>query len=309
MKLSRRQALLAGGTVLMSGCLGATAQREDIAAKDDIFTVAHRGSMYLRPENTLSAIEHAIETGADMVEIDLDVTAEGTIVLMHDSTVDRTTDGEGRINDFRLLDMKRLDAGYRFPPEFDDAYVEATVEHDHLPPTDPEHPFRGEGIEVPTLREVFEAVPNDYPLLLDLKRERPSPARLADLIAEFDRAEATLIGAFETPYLQRIRSAMPDVPTGLGASEVRQFLATANANEPRYDPPAEFLFAPYGTVTESRVRRAHRNGLTVLAFTVNDPEEMERLIDAGVDGILTDDHVFLEQVRESSDRVRYDSSG
>lgn len=299
MNLSRRQALLAGGTVLISGCLGATAQREDIAATDDVFTVAHRGSAYLRPENTLSAIEHAIETGADMVEIDLDVTAEGTIVLMHDETVDRTTDGDGRINDFRLIDMKRLDAGYEFPPEFDDAYEDAAVEHEHLPPSEPAHPFRGEGIEVPTLREVFETVPNDYPLLLDLKRGRPSPARLAGLIEEFDRAASTLIGAFETPYLQRVRAAMADVPTGLGASEVRQFLATASANEPRYDAPAEFLFAPHGTVTKSRVRRAHRNELSVLAFTTNDPEEMQRLINAGVDGILTDDHILLEQVRDA----------
>ena len=308
MSLSRRQALLSGGAVLMSGCLGATAQRDDIVAADELFSIAHRGSMYLRPENTLSAIEHAIETGADMVEIDLDVTAEGTIVVLHDATVDRTTDGEGAITDFRLIEMKQLDAGYRFPPEFDDAYEAADVDHDHLPPTEPEHPFRGDGIEVPTLREVFEAVPDEYPLLLDLKRERPGPARLAGLIEEFDRADSTIIGAFETRYLERIRSAMPDVQTGLGTSEVRQFLGTANANEPRYDPPAEFLFAPNGIVSESRVRRAHRNGLTVLAFTVNDPEEMERLIDAGVDGILTDDHILLEQVKESSRRVRYESS-
>lgn len=300
MAVSRRGALVVGGSLLFGGCLDVRPTRTDIAANEDTFTVAHRGSMVLWPENTIRSVQRSIETGADMVEIDLDVTADDTIVVIHDETVDRTTDGEGPIADMTLAEAKTLDAGYHFPPELPEGYRGADPDHEQLPPDEP-HPFRGEGIEIPTLEEVFEAVPSDYPLLLDVKRERPSPARIADLVAQYDRADSTLVGAFETPFLRRMREEMPALSTGLGGSETRQFFATHRANEPRYDHPAEFLFAPHGTVRPSIVDRAHRNGMSVLPWTVNAPPEMRRLIDAGVDGILTDDHVLLETVRGESD--------
>lgn len=296
MRVSRRQVLsVAGAAVVAGGCLEATPERA--IESDELLTMAHRGSMYLWPENTLFAIENAIETGADIVEIDLDVAADGTIVIFHDETLDRTTDGEGPVAEKSVAELKSLDAGYNFPPEKEDAYAGTDLSHDHTPP-DESHPFRGDGIEIPTLVEVFEAVPSEYPLLLDVKRNRPSPERIAELVVEYDRVETTLIGAFETVFLERMRQAMGELDTGLGAAEVRQFLATTRRDESRYESPGKFFFAPHRTVRASFVDRAHRNGLSVFPWTVNAPPEMTRLIDANVDGILTDDHLLLDEVAD-----------
>lgn len=299
MDLSRRQVLgLAGGLAGLAGCLETTPTRDHLATGEDLRHIAHRGSMYLWPENTLRSIERSIETGADIVEIDLDVTADDTIVVFHDRTVDRTTDGTGDIADHTLEEAKELDAGYNFPPEMEDAYVGAAVDHEFLPP-DEQHPYRGQGIEIPTLEEVFELVPSDYPLLLDVKRDRPDPGRIAELIEAYHRVETTMIGAFETSFLEAMRAELPELETGLGAAEVRQLLFTMRASEHRYDPSVEFFFAPHRTVRESLVDRAHRNGMSVLPWTVNDPKDMERLAGLGVDGILTDDHVFQKRVLEN----------
>lgn len=326
MQLSRRRALqLTGGavgTAVLSGCLETTPERDHLATADDVLTVAHRGSKYLWPENTLLSIERAIETGADIVEFDLDVTADGTIVVIHDETVDRTTDGTGRIDELADEVVAALDAGYHFPPDEDDveagyldhdidveaAYRDAGIDH-RLPGTDgDEYPFRNTLIEhcgraqhvgVPTLREVFSCVSDmdeDPLLLLEPKRVRPDPERLADLIREFDMTDSVLLGAFETEMVEAMREEMPDLETGLGSSEVRQFLLTMRASEDRYDPPGEFLFAPHDIVRPSLVERAHRNGVSVLPWTVNEPEEMRRLLDAGVDGLVTDDHILAQRV-------------
>lgn len=299
MRLTRRRMLsltggigVAGGVTTTAGCLEVTPTRSEIATGERTLTIAHRGGMYLWPENTVLAIENAIEAGADVVEIDVDVTADDELVLVHDETVDRTTDGTGPVAEMTLDELKSLDAGYEFPPPRDDEYVEAVSEHEWLPPEEP-HPFRDEGIEVPTLEEVLETVPSDVPLLIECKRERPPPPRMAALLRSYDRVESTLVGAFETAYLERMRETLPAIETGLGASEVRQFLTTTRASERRYDPDGEFLFAPHRMIRPSLVERAHRNGMSVLPWTVNAPDEMQRLVDAGVDGILSNDPVLL----------------
>lgn len=297
MRATRRQLLaMTGGIAVAGGCLEAAANRDHLVSGDDILAIAHRGSPLLWPENTMKSITNSIETGADMVEFDFDVTADGELVVIHDRTVDRTTevDGSVDVNDLTLEEVQELDAGYNFPPEQPEGYEKADVDHEHVPP-DEEHPYRGEGIYMPTVREVFETVPKEFPLLIEPKHERPDPSQIASLIREFDREETTLLGAFESPILEEIREEI-DLETGLGAAEVRHFLLTQRASEDRYDPPGEFLFAPHEIVRESLVDRAHRNGLSVLPWTVNDPIEMRRLIEAGVDGILTDDHILLKQI-------------
>ncbi len=297
MRATRRRLLAMAGTAAVTGgCLEATAKRDHLATGDDILVIAHRGSPLLWPENTLTSITNSIETGADMVEFDFDVTADGELVVIHDRTVDRTTEVEGDVDvaDLTLAEVQELDAGYNFPPEQPPGYASAEVNHAYVPP-DEETPYRNQGIFMPSVREVFEAVPKEFPLLIEPKRERPDPAQIASLIREYDREESTLVGAFESPILEAIRDEI-SLETGLGASEVRHFLLTQRVNERRYEPPGEFLFAPHNIVSESIVDRAHRNGLSVLPWTVNDPDEMRRLIEAGVDGILTDDHLLLTEV-------------
>lgn len=301
MELTRRQTLTVLGTATaFAGCLEASADRDrdHLATGDDVLTVAHRGSMYLWPENTLPAIENSLQTGADIVEFDLDVTADDEIIVIHDATVDRTTDGSGDIRDMTLEEAKTLDAGYGFPPEdIDEAYEQANIQHDHVNLDDPEQ-FRGEGIELPTLEEVLEAVDSDGMLLLDVKREGPDPAEIARLLREYDRVDSSLVGAFETTFLERMREEMPELESSTSLDELRVFLKTNRASEQRYDPGADFFWPPHEVVRPSLVERAHRNGMSIMPWTVNDPDEMERLTDIGVDSIITDDHLLLERVRD-----------
>lgn len=298
MRTRRREIVGAGLAILVGGCLGGHPDWDRLTDPDEILLVAHRGSMFLWPENTLTSIQGAMDTGADIVEIDLEVTADDEIVVLHDSTVDRTTDGTGRIDELPLEEVKQLDAGYTFPPERPPDYLDGVTDHGYLPPSDDPHPFRGQGIEIPTIEEVFELLPADYPVLLELKTDAIDLDSLASLIRSFERESHTLVAGFATEPLERFRAIAPEIETGLGGSEVRQFLATSRASEHRYDPPGDFIFFPHEIVRPSMVDRAHRKGLPVMPWTVNDPEEMIRLADAGVDGLVTDDHLFVEQILE-----------
>lgn len=286
--------MLASCATILSGCLSISGAED---GEDDAVTnVAHAGGKFLRPENTVEAVEHAVEVGADAVEVDLRRSADGRIVVIHDETVDRTTDGEGRIDEMTVEELKELDAGYAFPPPLTEGFDKHQEKYDHVPNEDAR--FRGEGYEIPTFVEVLEALPNDFPLVLDVKGASAPPERLAELLREYDRVEHTVVGGFDDTYLQDVRRALPEVETGLGAGEGRQFLLTVRANERRYEPPAEVLFAPHDLVRASFVERAQRNGVRVIPWTVNPRDELERFVGMGVDGVITDDPVLLGRVLE-----------
>ena len=292
MEHTRRSVLAFCATAAFSGCLSVsgTEDREE----DAVMNVAHAGGKFLRPENTVEAVEHAVEVGADAVEIDLHLSADERIVVIHDETVDRTTDGEGRVDKMTVEEMKQLDAGYAFPPPLTEGFEEHQERYDHVP--DDDDLFRGEGIEIPTFVEVLEALPNDFPLVLGVKRGSAPPERLAELLREYDRVEHTVVGGFDDTYLEDVRRVIPEVETGLGAGKSRQFLLTLRANERRYEPPAEVLFPPHDLVRESFVERAHRNGIRMIPWTINDRDELKRFVEMGADGVITDDPVLLGRI-------------
>ena len=240
-------------------------------------TVAHQGGDLLRPGNTLPAFEHALEVGADVLEMDLWETADEELVVIHDATVDRTTDGTGRVDELTLAEIRDLDAAYTWSPDGES------------------YPYRGEGFRIPTLDAVLEAFP-DTPLLLEPKHESVPPNRLIDFLDDRDRLDDVVIAAFEDDVVAEVRDLAPSVPTGIGPKEGRAFATTTRPNEPRYDAPGELLFAPYEIVDEAIVEKAHRNGLAVVPWTVNDRESMARLVDAGVDGVITDDPATMAEV-------------
>ena len=290
-----RRAVLAScatATAAFGGCLSVSGRKDENNSK--VMSVAHAGGKFLRPENTVGAVEHAVEVGADAVEIDLHLSADDRIVVIHDETVDRTTDGEGRVNEMTVEKLKELDAGYAFPPPLTEDFEEHQETYDHVP--DEDDRFRGEGYEIPTFVEVLDAIPNEFPLVLDVKRESAPPERLEELLREYDRIENTIIGSFDDTYLQEVRRELPEVRTGIGAGEGRQFMFTVRSSEHRYDPPGEVLFPPRNMVRRSFVERAHRNGMEVIPWTVNGSDELERFVGMGVDGIITDDPVLLGRI-------------
>jgi glycerophosphoryl diester phosphodiesterase len=228
------------------------------------------------PENTLAAFAAGLAAGAERLELDVHATADGEVVVIHDATLERTTDGSGPVAGLPLAALERLDAGYRFRA------------------ADGTYPFRARGLAVPTLAALLEAFP-DTPLNIEVKQEEPPI--VAAVLAVLDRAGArprTLLAAEHGAIMERIRAAAPDVPTSFSAPEVADFLGRLRDGRlAGYRPPGIALQVPpsFGDVTivsPESVAAAHALGIEVHVWTINDAPEMERLLDLGVDALMTD---------------------
>ena len=255
-------------------------------AERDISIIAHAGAQGHAPSNTMPAFEIALEQGADTLEMDLQVTADGEIVVIHDGTVDRTTDGEGAVADLTLAELKELDAGW---------YYEAD---------DGTHPFRGQGVEIPTLAEVFAAFPDTY-LIIELKTDGGTAIiqPVIDLVVEHGREDSVAIASFDLDYLRPVREQLPGVPTNMPEAEGQAYYVLHLVGlHPWWEPPGRLFQVPeffdanlYGlriddlrVVAPRFIRGAERFGVDVQVWTVNEVEDMHRILDAGAHAILTD---------------------
>jgi glycerophosphoryl diester phosphodiesterase len=256
-------------------------------AHDEPLFFAHRGGSKLAPENTVAAFEQGVAFGADALELDIQTTREGELVVIHDTTLDRTTNGTGPVANLSLDEVRRLDAGYRFTPDGGKTY-----------------PFRGRGIEVPTLREVFERFPQ-VRANIDLKESTPArEERLWALIQELGAEERVLVasGELHESIVRFRRMSGGRVATSASVPEVRTFVLASAARltrglRPAYDalqvPPA---YRGVRIVTRRNVAVAHRLGLQVHVWTIDTREEMEALLRLGVDGLMSDRPDVLAQV-------------
>jgi len=203
-------------------------------------------------------------------------TADGQVVVFHDETLDRTTDGTGPVRALPLAALQRLDAGHRFRAR------------------DGTYPFRGRGLRVPTLAEVVADFPG-VPLNIEVKQAAP-PIEAA-VLAVLDRGaarERTLLAAEDAAIMTRIRAAAPEVLTSFSAAEVAEWVYRLRDGQlAGYRPPGIALqvpptFGDVAIVTADSVATAHRFGLEVHAWTINEEQEIEALLELGVDGIMTD---------------------
>jgi len=197
-------------------------------------------------------------------------TADGVVVVLHDETLDRTTDGTGPVRARTLVEVERLDAGHHFPGG------------------------RGRGIHIPTLAELLEAFP-DVPLNIEVKQmDPPLEAAVLATLDRFAARERTLLAAEEGAIMARMRAAAPDMVTSASAEEVAEFVYRLRDGQlGGWQPRARALQVPaaYGgieIVTPESVAAAHDRGLEVHVWTVNDEPEMQRLLDLGVDGLMSD---------------------
>jgi glycerophosphoryl diester phosphodiesterase len=245
---------------------------------DDILVIAHQGGDGLFPSNTLYAFQEAAKLGVDVLELDLHSSKDGELVVIHDDTVDRTTNGTGNVGDLTLEELKELDAGY-------DWSLERKGES---------FPYRDKGITIPTLEEVFEEFP-DYRINVEIKQEAPSIAQpLCDLIHQYEKQEQVLVVSFSGKAMNEFRAVCPDVVTAGYPSEIRTFyifhrLFLAGL----YRPYADAFQVPeyqdeLRIVTERFVQDAQRKNVEVHVWTVEETDDMKRLIEMGVDGIITD---------------------
>jgi glycerophosphoryl diester phosphodiesterase len=235
--------------------------------------IAHRGSRLLWPENTLAAFAGARATGLAWFETDVRVTADGVLVCFHDARLERTTNGQGDLAAAGWAEVSRLDAGYH-----------------HRHPTG--FSYRGQGISVPRLADVLQAYP-EVGLVVDLKADG-TEAPLARLLAETGSEDRVIVGSFSESRLAAFRRLTEGrVATSAGPRAIiRALLSSPRASRLLEGPDRAFQVPVswYGVrvVTPSLVRTVHAAGKQVQVWTVNHPEEMKRLLELGVDGIITD---------------------
>lgn len=246
-----------------------------------ILVIAHQGGDGERPSNTMAAFQHAVEIGADVLEMDVHSTSDGVLVTIHDETVDRTTDGTGRVNDFMFADLQALDAGYDWP----------TLEEE-AGRTD--CPYRGQGIVIPALEEVFQTFPQ-MRMVIEIKQTEPSIVQpLCDLLRDHNLQEQVIIGSFHPEPLYEFRETCPEVATSAVEEEIRPFFILSTIGlSGAYQPTAEAFQVPeysggLHVVTQGFVNNARAKNIMIQPWTINSTEQMQTMIGLGVNGIITD---------------------
>lgn len=233
------------------------------------YVIAHRGTSGRCPENTLPAFEHAINAGADSIEFDLVSTADGEVVVSHDTRVDRCTNGTGKIRALTLAEIKALDAGIRF----DDSFA---------------------GVRIPTLKEAldfFEA----YPVRLSIEIKGDDTAeyiatarRTVEMLQQRGLLQRTVMTAFNADCLRAIKVWEPTLATALDPDRQDGTYTPWELCQQVMRCGANFLLHRHETLTPDIIDEAHQHGFSLWTWTPNEPDDMRRVIDMGADAIMTD---------------------
>jgi glycerophosphoryl diester phosphodiesterase len=237
--------------------------------------IGHRGSAGTHPENTMPSFRAALDTRVPYIELDIHATSDGVVVVSHDANLSRTCGVDRAIREMSWDELTALDAGARF-----------TID-DHS------FPFRGSGVRVPRLREVLAACPQTR-FLIEVKQSDPSvvPGMLA-IIEDLKALRRVMVVSELQPPLDEVRRAASEIPTNLSYGEVADLLQAMAAKREDYAPPGDALQIPptyegWKLVTPESIEFAHRHGLEVHVWTVNEEREMRELLEMGVDGIISD---------------------
>lgn len=229
------------------------------------------------PGDSLLYFERMTQLRVDVLEMNVHTSADGQVVLIHDDTVDRTTDGAGRVSDLTVAELQALDAAYRYSQDGGVTF-----------------PFRGQGVFIPTLDQVFERFAH-MPMVIEIKQATPSMAEpLCATIRRHAMQTRVIVPASNDTAIAEFRQACPEVATAASTGEVTtltvlNFIGLGGTVSPSY-AALQVPIASRGipVVTDAFVRTAHARGLAVHVWTINDQAEMERLLALGVDGIMTD---------------------
>ncbi|WP_454191559.1 glycerophosphodiester phosphodiesterase [Paenibacillus sp. Marseille-Q7038] len=234
--------------------------------------IAHRGAKGEAPENTIAAFELALQQGCDAFELDIHLSQDGEIMVIHDDTVRRTTNGNGFVKDMTQADLQQLDAG----SWFDSSY---------------------QGESIPTLREVFEIAPPHLMINVEMKGgiSEGVEEKLIALLEECDMYDQVIVSSFHFDSLRTLERLNPKVKTGL--------LYAQNFARPELLPNTAgvnaFSLHPYFIhVEEADFRSVQNEGLQMYAWTVNEEKVMTKLIEKGIDGIITDYPGRLKKIME-----------
>ena len=235
---------------------------------------AHRGGAKLAPENTLAAFERGLASGADGIECDVQLSADGVPVVIHDKTLDRTTDAAGPVGARTAAELARIDAGYRFAG-------------------DGGFPFRGQGIGVPPLETLLARYPTRT--IIELKQGEPELARaVIDVVRRANAVDRVCVGSFYRRGLELTRAEAPELTTSASEPEARWTLYRSWFRLPPFGGrPYRAFQVPeragrLKVVSPEFVRQVHAEGATLQVWVVDRPEDVTRLLGWGVDGIISD---------------------
>jgi glycerophosphoryl diester phosphodiesterase len=237
---------------------------------------AHRGGARLAPENTMPAFANGLALGSDGLECDVHLSRDGVPVVIHDKTLDRTTDAAGAVSARTAAELAQVDAGHRFAA------------------ADGSTPFRGRGIGVPRLEEVLRAF-TDTRLIVEMKQAEPALARaVLDVLRRTDAVDRVCVGSFHRRSVEVIRAEEPAVATSASEPEVRWTLYRSWCRWPALGTRRYCAFqvperaGRLRVVSPAFAAQAHREGARVDVWVVDAPEDIERLFSWGVDGVITD---------------------
>lgn len=251
-------------------------------------SLAHRGASAHTPENTLEAYRLAVKSGAGGLELDVHMTRDGQVVVMHDDDVDRLTDGAGLLREKSLQELENLEVGYRFSPDGGSTF-----------------PYRGRGLKIPTLQEVLQQFPNT-PINLDIKEDQAGfEQAVLRIIQENGAEDRTFVASQKHRVVRKFRKLSGDaVLTSSSQLEVGMFLLLSRLRlESLLRPSYVALQIPTShrgieLVTPRFISAAHNLGVRVDVWTIDEPKEIHRLLDLGADVIMTNRPEVLTEVLE-----------
>lgn len=278
------------GAILLVYLLLATAARSRIEARplhpffqahtgdNQPLVFAHQGGELLSPGNTMIAFTRAADLGADVLDTDLHRTADGVLVLLHDETVDRHSNGVGAVRDLTLDELTPLDFGYAFTAD-----------------NGATHPFRGQGHGIVTLEQLFTTFDDGIRFGIEIKQTGPEAAvELCAMVRRFGYENRVLVSSFTQPNLDVFRRACPEVATSATRAEVIRFhlahrMGLNGLVTPDYDAfQVPLAWSRLSIVDNGFLNSANAWGVPVVPWTINDPDDLDRLIGSGVAGINTD---------------------
>ncbi|MCC9022605.1 glycerophosphodiester phosphodiesterase [Bacillus nakamurai] len=235
-----------------------------------MYTIAHRGASGYAPENTFAAFDIAADMNTDLIELDVQLTKDGHIVVIHDDKVDRTTDGSGFVKDFTLKELQTLDAGSWFGPEF-------------------------KGERIPLLEEVLKRYHPEIGLLIELKGHASQiglEKAVGQLLDRFSFSIHHIVQSFSIKSIQTFHEMYPSVPTAIITRPSFGMFSQNQLNA--YKSVANYVNIKYTRLNRYLISSARKNGLKVFAWTVRDPKTAAKLQDM-VDGIVTDYPDFISK--------------
>lgn len=275
---------------------------------DHPLVMAHRGDSAKYPENSLPALEEAYALNVDVLETDLRITKDNDIIIFHDARVNRTTNGKGKVKRYTLSELKRLEQGYNFE--------QRTLNGVN-------YPFRDKGLEVQSVEEVLTKFP-DVKFNMDIKdRDKRAPRILAKMLHENNAEDRVMVGSFHHKQIERFRllSAAPTSASTLEVWKFRRKVKKWLKENPKkifekhtiitqeeileetvpyfaLQIPEKFAFLQVFDSAEF-IEVCHKLNIAVHVWTINDPEDMNRLLDWNVDGIFSDKPLLLKEIIKS----------